>query len=465
MVLETSESRRDKFPIPGSVSMILGLLGAAGHEAYIAGGAVRDMLLGLVPHDFDISSSCSPDVTAKVLAGAGIRYLDNASVHGTVTAILEDGNIEITTFRVDGKYSDLRRPDSVTFAGSIEEDVRRRDFTVNSLYMDKDGTVRDITGGIKDLEAGLIRTVGNPEERFGEDALRILRAMRFSSRFGFRIDDETFAAMEKCAGELKQISAERIASELTGIVCGKDAPAVIRRCWKILSVIIPEIAVCHGFDQYSKFHDRDCLEHTLDVLGGIPLEQNEGSQPSRDPVLATAALFHDLGKPECFKLDLNGTGHMKGHPEAGKRIALRVLTGLRYPQAFVREVCTLVEFHDIFTPNDKSAVHRFLCACGPELYEKLKILQKADIMAHSELGKKRLARLEYMSELADELKREGAVYQAKDLEISGNDIISLGCPEGPEVGNVLEMLFEKYLAGEIVNDRDELQKTAKDIIC
>ena len=465
MVLETSESRRDKFPIPGSVSMILGLLGAAGHEAYIAGGAVRDMLLGLVPHDFDISSSCSPDVTAKVLAGAGIRYLDNASVHGTVTAILEDGNIEITTFRVDGKYSDLRRPDSVTFAGSIEEDVRRRDFTVNSLYMDKDGTVRDITGGIKDLEAGLIRTVGDPEERFGEDALRILRAMRFSSRFGFRIDDETFAAMEKCAGELKQISAERIASELTGIVCGKDAPAVIRRCWKILSVIIPEIAVCHGFDQHSKFHDRDCLEHTLDVLGGIPLEQNEGSQPSRDPVLAMAALFHDLGKPECFKLDLNGTGHMKGHPETGKRIALRVLAGLRYPQAFVREVCTLVEFHDIFTPNDKSAVHRFLCACGPELYEKLKILQKADIMAHSELGKKRLARLKYMSGLADELKREGAVYQAKDLEISGNDIISLGCPEGPEVGNVLEMLFEKYLAGEIVNDRDELQKTAKDIIC
>lgn len=465
MVLETSESRRDKFPIPGSVSMILGLLGAAGHEAYIAGGAVRDMLLGLVPHDFDISSSCSPDVTAKVLAGAGIRYLDNASVHGTVTAVLEDGNIEITTFRVDGKYSDLRRPDSVTFAGSIEEDVRRRDFTVNSLYMDKDGTVRDITGGIKDLEAGLIRTVGDPEERFGEDALRILRAMRFSSRFGFRIDDETFAAMEKCAGELKQISAERIASELTGIVCGKDAPAVIRRCWKILSVIIPEIAVCHGFDQHSKFHDRDCFEHTLDVLGGIPLEQNEGSQPSRDPVLAMAALFHDLGKPECFKLDFNGTGHMKGHPEAGKRIALRVLNGLRYPQAFVREVCTLIEFHDVYTPREMTEVHRFLCALGPENYGKLKILQKADIMAHSELGRKRIARLEYMSDIAEDLKQSGAVYRVKDLEIDGKDIISLGCPEGPRVGTVLDLLFEKYLSGEIVNNRDELLKTAKDIIC
>lgn len=464
MVFETPERRTDKFPIPASVSMILGLLGAAGHEAYIAGGAVRDMLLGLVPHDFDISSSCSPDITAKVLADAGIRYIDNASVHGTVTAILEDGNIEITTFRVDGKYSDLRRPDSVTFAGSIEEDVRRRDFTVNSLYMDKDGEVRDITGGIKDLEAGLIRTVGDPEERFGEDALRILRAMRFASRFGFKIDDLTFGAMEKCAGELKQISSERIASELTGIVCGKDAPAVIRRCWKILSVIIPEIAVCHNFDQHSKFHDRDCLEHTLDVLDGIPLEQKDGSQPSRDPGLAMSALFHDLGKPECFKLDPNGTGHMKGHPEAGRRIALRALTELRYPQAFVREVCSLIEFHDVYTPYDRSAVHRFLCECGPELYEKLKILQKADIMAHSELGRKRIARLEYMSETSDDLKRSGAVFAVKDLEISGSDIIALGCPEGPEVGKILNMLFERYLAGEISNKREILMESVKETI-
>ncbi|MCR5287847.1 MAG: HD domain-containing protein [Saccharofermentans sp.] len=464
MVFEASERRTDKFPIPASVSMILGLFEASGHEAYIAGGAVRDMLLGLVPHDFDISSSCSPDVTAAILAGSGIRYLDNASAHGTVTAVLEDGNIEITTFRVDGKYSDLRRPDSVTFAGSIEEDVRRRDFTVNSLYMDKDGTVRDITGGISDLEAGLIRTVGDPEERFGEDALRILRAMRFASRFGFRIEDGTFAAMEKCADELRKISSERIAAELSGIICGKDAPGVIRRCWKILSVIIPEIALCHGFDQHSQFHDRDCLEHTLDVLEGIPLEEKEGSQPSRDLILAMSALLHDLGKPECFKLDLNGMGHMKGHPEASRRIAGRVLTELKYPAAFTRDVCKLVAFHDIFTPQDKSAVHRFLCELGPELYGKLKILQRADIMAHSELGRKRIRRLEYMSEIADGLMESGAVFAVKDLEISGSDVISLGCPEGPEVGKILNRLFERYLAGEISNKREILIKSVKEMI-
>ena len=243
MVPGVIERENKNYPIPGSVSMILGLLETSGHEAYVVGGAVRDMLLGLSPHDFDISSSCYPDETVKVLEEAGIRHIDNASVHGTVTAITDEGNIEITSFRVDGDYSDLRRPDKVTFTRSIEEDVRRRDFTVNSLYMEKDGSVKDITGGISDLEKGIIRTVGDPEERFGEDALRILRAMRFASRFGFEIEDKTFEAMEKCAEELKKISSERIAVELTGIVCGMHAPAVIRRCWKIISVIIPESEV------------------------------------------------------------------------------------------------------------------------------------------------------------------------------------------------------------------------------
>lgn len=459
-----SERAKNKYRLPGSVSMILGLLEASGHEAYIAGGAVRDLLMGLVPHDFDISSSCSPQITSRILADAGIRFLDNASVHGTVTAVLPDGNIEITTFRVDGEYSDLRRPDSVMFAASIEEDVRRRDFTVNSLYMDKDGNVKDITGGITDLENGIIRAVGDPTERFGEDALRILRAMRFASRFGFEIEDNTFGAMVKCAGELNLISAERIASELTGIVCGKDAPNVIRRCWKILSVIIPEIAACHGFDQQSPYHDKDCLEHTLAVLEGIPLNGNGGAMPSRDPVLAMAALLHDLGKPECFKINDLGEAHMKGHTEAGKRIAERVLTGLKYPKQFTHEVCMLVAFHDTYTPCDRTAVHRFLCALGPELYDKLRVLQKADILAHSEAGLKRLAKLDYMAEFAGDLRRSGAVYAAKDLEISGDDLIALGCPKGPEVGKVLEFLFEKYLSGEIVNNREILLKTAKDII-
>ena len=464
MVPGVNERNGKEYPIPGSVSMIMGLLESSGYEAYIVGGAVRDMLLGLTPHDFDISSSSYPSETIGVLAGAGVRHLDNASVHGTVTAVTGEGNIEITSFRVDGEYSDLRRPDTVSFTRSIEEDVKRRDFTVNSLYMEKDGTVKDITGGTEDLEKGIIRTVGSPEERFGEDALRILRAMRFASRFGFEIEDETFSAMEKCAGELKKISAERIAAELTGIVCGKHAPAVIRRCWKIISVIIPEIALCHGFDQQTKFHDRDCLEHILDVLDGIPLEDRDGSVPSRDPVLAMAALLHDLGKPECFRINANGVAHMKGHPEAGRRIAERVLTELKYPKRFTEEVCKLVAFHDVYTPPERPAVHKVLCRVGPELYEKLKVLQRSDILAHSELGKKRLEKLEYMSAIADELKAEGAVFAVKDLEITGDDIIALGCPKGPDVGRILDELFKSYIEGNIKNNRDLLVESVKEII-
>ena len=464
MVPGQNKRTGENYPIPGSVSMILGLLQASGYEACIVGGAVRDMLLGLEPHDFDISSSSYPDETISVLETAGIRHIDNASVHGTVTAITDEGNIEITAFRVDGEYSDLRRPDSVRFTRSIEEDVRRRDFTVNSLYMEKDGSVKDITGGTDDLEKGIIRTVGDPEERFGEDALRILRAMRFASRFGFEIEDDTFNAMEKCAGELGEISAERIASELTGIVCGMHAPSVIRRCWKIMSVIIPEIALCHGFDQQTKFHDRDCLEHILAVLDGIPLEEHEGARPSRDPVLAMAALLHDLGKPECFRINANGVAHMKGHPEAGRRIAERVLTGLKYSKRFTEEVCRLVEFHDVYTPPERPAVHKVLCKVGPDLYEKLKVLQKADIMAHSELGRKRLEKLEYMSVIAGELKQSGAVFASKDLEISGDDIIALGCPKGPEVGKILDSLFERYLDGDITNTRGLLLEKAKEMI-
>ena len=464
MIPGVNERAAERFPIPGSVSMILGLLESAGFEAYIVGGAVRDMLLGLEPHDFDISSSSYPDETMKVLSDAGIRHIDNASVHGTVTAITEEGNIEITSFRVDGEYTDMRRPDSVEFTRSIEEDVKRRDFTVNALYMEKDGTVKDITGGTQDLKAGILRAVGDPEKRFGEDALRILRAMRFASRFGFEIEDETFAAMERCAEELREISAERISVELNGIVCGSKASDVIRRCWKILSVIIPEIALCHGFDQQTKFHDRDCLEHILAVLDGIPLQEHEGAQPSRDLVLAMAALLHDLGKPECFRINANGVAHMKGHPEAGRRIAERLLTELKYPKKFTDEVCRLVEYHDAYTPPETPAVHKLLCKVGPELYEKLKVLQRADIMAHSELGKKRLEKLEYMTRIAEELKMSGAVYAVKDLKITGDDLISLGCPKGPEIGEILDALFGKYIAGEMTNNRDLLIKSAKEMI-
>ena len=446
--------------IPGYVMNILGVIGAAGFKAFVAGGAVRDIVLGKKPHDYDIATSARPEETIELLRKAGIRYFDNAARHGTVTAVTEEGNVEITTFREDGYYSDLRRPDDVVFKASIDDDVRRRDFTINAMYMDRNGQIHDPSGGIEDCDRKLIRAVGNAGERFGEDALRILRALRFCSRLGFDIESDTLRAMEEHSGELGKISAERIAAELTGIVTGKYASMAIRTGWRIMSVIIPEIGICRGFDQRSEYHDRDVLEHTLDVLDMIPFQEGTG----KDPGLAMAALFHDLGKPQCFKLDENGTGHMKGHPLISTVIADRVLSELRYSRQFITEVCLLVKLHDTFIEADRIKVHKFMCRYPDDILNKLKVLQRADILAHAPPGLTRLERLEELNAISEELKASGAVFDIKDLKISGNDIIELGVKPGPDVGRILSKLFEHYVDEKCYNNKESLINEAKKLI-
>ena len=446
--------------IPAYVGRILKLLENEGHQAYVAGGAVRDIVLGKTPHDYDVATSARPEETLDIFKRAGLDYYDNGIKHGTVTAITEDGNVEVTTFREDGSYSDLRRPDEVSFKSTIEEDVRRRDFTINAMYMDADGVIHDPEGGETDAAKRLIRTVGNPIARFEEDALRILRGVRFCSKLGFDIEPETLAAMETHCEELKKISAERIATELLGIVTGKYAPQAIRTGWKVLSVIIPEIAVCRGFDQKSTYHDRDVLEHTLDVLSEIPFVEGEG----RDPELAMAALFHDLGKPECFTIDEDGIGHMKGHPIVSEQIALRVLTELKFPKQFTSNVCLLVRLHDSYMKPEKIRVHKFMCRYPMEILEKLKVLQRADILAHSPLGRNRLTRLEELNKISEELKASGAIFDIKDLAIDGEDIIALGVKEGPVVGEILKQVFERYLDGRCLNSKKSLINEAWKVI-
>ena len=446
--------------IPPYVSEILRLIESSGHKAYVAGGAVRDIVLGNTPHDYDIATSAKPDETVSIFEKAGINYYDNAAKHGTVTAVTSGGDVEVTTFREDGSYSDMRRPDEVVFKTTIEEDVRRRDFTINAMYMDSEGNIYDPEGGQEDCAKNLIRAVGNPDERFREDALRILRAIRFCSRLGFEIEPDTLRAMETHADELKKISGERIATELTGIVTGKYAPKAIRTGCDILSVIIPEIGECKGFEQLSKYHDRDVLEHTLDVLGYIPYVEGEG----RDSELAMAALFHDLGKPGCFRLDEDGVGHMKGHPVVSEKIALRVLNELKCPKQYITDVCLLVRLHDTYIKPDRIQVHKFMSMYPEEILNKLKVLQRADILAHSPLGQTRMKRLEELNVISEELKASGAVFDIKGLEIDGRDIISLGVKEGPVVGEILEEIFGHYIEGKCVNAKASLTDEAKKLI-
>ena len=281
---ETVFNFNDSFrEMPQYVTGILSVLENAGFSAYVVGGAVRDMVLGVVPHDYDVATSATPDAVVDLLEKNGIAYTDMAAKHGTVMALTGSGPVEITTFRIDGGYSDGRRPDEVGFTRDINEDVMRRDFTINSLYLDRDGHICDITGGIRDCRVRLIRTVGDPHERFAEDALRIMRALRFAAVLGFDIEDSTFAAMEDLADNLRLISAERTAAEFKTLVCAGFASRTIRKGYRILSEIIPELANVTAFDQHSVFTTRMSLNIRLQFLTEFRLRTASATRSLRLP--------------------------------------------------------------------------------------------------------------------------------------------------------------------------------------
>lgn len=442
--------------IPEFIKDALKALQNEGYEAYIVGGAVRDSLRGVAIHDFDLTTSALPEQTAKIMTDKGFKtIIDQSSKYGTVVFIDPNDNskrVEITTYRSDSGYSDARHPDSVTFTTSLEEDAARRDFTVNSLYMDADGNIKDPNNGRSDIEDKIIRAVGNPDRRFKEDALRILRAVRFEAQTGFTIEEKTAQAMKDNAELLSCISAERVMKELTGIVTAANGPAAIRHSLEVVSVIIPELLIQRDFDQKSKFHDRDLLTHTLDVLGGIPLNEDG----VKDTSLAFAALLHDIGKPEMFTIDENGVGHMKKHNVAGYAITKRLSSELKFSNQMRDEVLELVLYHDTFPEPEKKTIRKLVSALGIPLCNKLFELQKSDVEAHSVYGKPRIERLAKIIELYHEILEEKPCLTTHDLAITGDDIIGLGVMQGPKVGEILHDILNKVMDEILINDHESL---------
>lgn len=442
-----------RYEIPDYCSKVIRLINEHGFEAYVVGGAVRDLISGKTPHDYDMASSARPEQIIEIMKEAGLRtIIETGLKHGTVTVISDEELLEITTFRADGDYSDSRHPDSVTFSADIEEDVKRRDFTINALYLDADGNVKDSVGGVKDIEDKIIRAVGDPEKRFSEDALRIMRGLRFASQTSATIDPATKEAMYNKRELLREISAERIKVELTGLLCGRDASRVIRENLDILSVIIPELKVMEGFDQKSDYHHLDLLEHTLCVLDNIPL----GEDGKRDEPLAYAAVLHDIGKPRAFRIGEDGKGHMEKHPQYGVEIAQEVAAKLKFSNELSENVTELVRLHDVFVKPDEKRVHRLMCRYPSDLLEMLFVLQRADILAHSPKGRKREELLDEIIAIREELLKKEVPLAVKDLAIDGNDLISLGVRPGPRMGQILNTLLEKVVAGEIKNNCEEL---------
>ena len=437
-----------RFNISSNAECALDSLKSAGYEAYIVGGSVRNMYLAIDAHDYDITTSATPDETKAVFYKYPV--IETGIRHGTVTVVINGENIEITTYRCESGYSDSRHPDKVEFTRSLEEDLSRRDFTVNALAYDGDDTVVDLFGGVDDIKKRLIRAIGDPYERFNEDALRILRAARFSSVLGFEIEENTFLAMVKCKHLLAKISKERIAEEINKLLCGEYARDAILKNWEILAQIIPEIGVMHGFDQKNKHHIYDILTHTAVAVASVEATLH----------LRLAALLHDAGKPGCVSTDEAGSHHFYGHPHKSEEIARRYLNEYKYDNFTKERVLLLVKIHDTVVDEDKVYIKKRLNRIGKDAFFELISLQRADNRAQSPIYD-RGAHFDEVERIAHEVIDESECFSLKDLKINGSDLIDAGFPKGKIIGDILSELLTEVMEEKIKNDKAELLNLAE----
>ena len=434
--------------IPEFVKNLLCTLESAGHQAWCVGGCVRDLRLGRTPVDWDVTSSALPEETMALF---GERAVPTGVKHGTVTVRTEDQPVEVTTFRKDGAYRDHRRPETVTFTDSLEEDLRRRDFTVNAMALDLRGTFRDPFGGLGDLERGILRCVGEPERRFHEDALRILRGLRFSACLGFVLEEKTASAIREKKELLRDIAPERVWAELSRLLTGRWADEVLRTYPEVAGVFWPELLPMIGFDQRTRHHCYDVWEHTLHALAAV--------EP--DVVLRCTMLLHDVGKPETFTLDARGHGHFKGHPARSAALAEDMLRRLRVDNATRETVVRLVEWHDRNIPRTDQGLCRALRDLGEADLRRLLAVKRADnqAQAHQDL----LGEIDKAEAILDRLLAEGACVSLGQLAVRGGDLAALGL-RGPAIGRMLDLLLDRVVDGDVPNEREILLKTAAGLL-
>lgn len=434
-----------KSEIPSGVRYILRTLTDAGREAYLVGGCVRDLLRGVEPHDWDVCTSARPEETRACFAGR--KLVETGLRHGTV-AVLEDGEpCEITTYRTEGPYSDSRRPDYVEFVSDLEADLARRDFTMNAMAMGPDGGLRDPFGGADDIRAGVIRCVGEPARRFREDGLRIMRALRFAASFGYEIEEKTARAIHDNRAVLKHVAAERINTELCGLLTGPNAGEVLRQYPDVLCRFWPELGPLVTLEQNNPWHCWGGWEHTIRALEAAPA----------DPVLRLTMLLHDIGKPSCKSTDENGIDHFYGHPAVSAELADRMLRALKFDNRTRERVVTLVKYHDVQIPCQEKSIRRWLNRLGPEAFFQLLAVKRADGTGQAhELVRGRLEELAEMKAKAEEIVAQGRCFSLRDLAVNGRDVIAAGAAPGPEVGRLLNMLLDKVIGGELPNEREAL---------
>lgn len=448
------DSARPAFPIPPAAGLILRRLEEAGHEAWAVGGCVRDCLLGLAPQDWDICTSARPEEVAAAFQSC--RIIPTGMRHGTVTVMLDGAGWEVTTYRADGDYSDHRRPDRVRFLDRVEGDLARRDFTVNAMAWHPVRGLFDPMGGEKDLKERTLRCVGEPGLRFEEDALRILRGVRFAARYGLSSHSDTAQAIHRKKADLAMVAPERCFSELRRLLIapGEFLRPVLREFWDVLSVLpgLSYLAAMEGYDQRNPHHHLDLLEHTVEATAAVAPEER----------LRLAALLHDGGKPSCRTVDEEGVAHYYGHPAKGAELAAKALSALRCPGKLRRQVAELVERHDAWAPPTPARLRRWLGRFGEERLRDILELQRADTLAHApDCRPPRLRRLEEWHRLLDEVLAEERCFSIRDLAVNGKDILALGVPAGPQVGATLRHLFEQVADGKLENHKETLLAEAR----
>ena len=446
---------------PKSVKTVIGILQDNGYEAYAVGGCVRDSYLGLEPHDWDITTSARPEEVKSLFR----RTVDIGMQHGTVKVMLGREGIEVTTYRIDGKYEDARHPSEVTFTSDLCEDLKRRDFTINAMaYSDRSGLV-DLFGGVDDLKAGVIRAVGNAGERFSEDALRMLRALRFSARFGYEIEEDTKKAIIKLAPALSKISAERIREEMEKLICS-DNPDRMRWAYEygVTSVFFPEWDRMMECEQFTPHHFTDVGNHTIAAIeyavrnfGDIPDEDNR--------ILRLSLLLHDIAKPvKKFRGD-DGADHFMGHPEEGSKMAEDVLRRLKYDNSTISKVKKLVRYHDDVPSLTYPGVRRFMVEVEVSNMDNLMRLKEADLYAHTKYKwDEKISRMNELGRMYRKIIEDKDCLSIRDMKIGGDDLIKHGIKPGPAMGNILQKLFETVLDDPKMNDHEKLTEALSGMI-
>lgn len=439
-----------KISLPKDVEYIINTLQRAGYEAYAVGGCVRDTILNREPDDWDITTSAKPMEIKRLFPVT----IDTGIQHGTVTVLKNHVGYEVTTYRIDGEYADNRHPKEVIFTANLKEDLLRRDFTINAMAYNHEEGIIDEYGGLDDIRDGIIRCVGNPYDRFSEDALRIMRAVRFSAQLGYRIEEETSKAIIKLSPNLASISAERINTELTKLLLSPN-PDYLRDAYRlgITGVVLPELDRCMECEQVNPHHCYSVGEHTLHSLKIVP----------DDRVLRYTMLFHDFGKPDTRSVGEDGRMHFYGHPLVSERMASDIMHRLKFDNDTMNAVKLLCKNHDLEITEDNKHVRRAMNKLGTDNFGKLLMVKRADCMAQSDYKREeKLASLDNLTSIYNEIVNAGECVCMKDLAVCGRDLIDLGIKPGPAMGAILDELLNKVIDDPALNDREVLLEIVKE---